>query len=420
MLRRFTPVTLSAVVSIWICAVALPQEGGEQAKKGPREMTQEEKDERARQEYKLMKPLWDQPAMDPTKKLQILDQWKEKFPETTYPEQRLRFYLDSYQKTGQNGKTVDAAKELLGMVPGDFSAHVTIASFTPFLGKTDTETLADGAAAAKVVLDRIDEHFKAGNKPAQVSVQAWDNARKQIETSSQQTVGWVAMQKKDNLEAEQRFKKVLELNPTSGQVSYWLGQVVLGQGNPDKNELAMFSFARAAAYEGPGALPPEGRQQVSDYLKGIYEKFAGTEEGLAEMKELAKTRPLPPADLEIKSASQRKFEAEQRNRKANPKLYVFIDLKKTLLGPGGDSTWSQLRGKLTPEMRLYVISATPASRPRTINLSSKRGGAVEVALTLENRLRSAIGAGRQVTFEGVAVSLTKSPFRLTLNDGKLL
>ena len=410
MLRRFTQVTLSAVVPLWICAVALPQEGGEQAKKGPQWKDQAE--------YTLVSTTYQE--KDPDKKLQLLDEWKQKYPETDFAQDRVRVYMATYQQAGRNGKAVETAKQLLVMVPGDFSANVTIASFTPFLGKTDTQTLADGGAAAKVLLEGIDEHFKAGNKPAQVSVQAWDNARKQIETSSQQTLGWVAMQKKDNLEAEQRFKKVLGLNPTSGQVSYWLGQVVLGQGDPDKNELAMFSFARAAAYEGPGALPPEGRQQVSDYLKGIYEKFAGTEEGLAEMKELAKTRPLPPADLEIKSASQRKFEAEQRNRKANPKLYVFIDLKKTLLGPGGDSTWSQLRGKLTPEMRLYVISATPASRPKTINLSSKRGGAVEVALTLENRLRSAIGAGRQVTFEGVATSLTKSPFRLTLNDGKLV
>ena len=417
MLRRFAPLTLSAVVSMCICAVALPQQGGEQAKK---EMTEEEKNERARQEYALIKPLYEQPAMDPAKRLQILDEWKEKFPETDHVEHRLRFYLDGYQKTGQNGKAVGTAKRILAVVPGDFSANVTIASFTPFLGNTDPQALGDGAAAAKVLLGGIDERFKVGNKPAQVTVEAWDKARKQIETSSQQTLGWVAMQKKDNLEAEKRFKKVLGLNPTSGQVSYWLGQVVLGQGDPDKNELAMFSFARAAVYEGPGALPPQGRQQVSDYLKGIYEKFAGTEEGLADIKELAKTQPLPPADLEIKSAPKRKFEAEQRHRKQNPKLYVFIDLKKTLRGPGGDSTWSQLRGKLTPEMRLYVISATPASRPKTINLSSKRGGAVEVVLTLENRLRSAVGAGRQVTIEGVAVSLTKSPFRLTLNEGKLL
>jgi tetratricopeptide (TPR) repeat protein len=410
MLKRFTQVTLSAVIPLCICAVALPQEGGEAAKKGPQWKDQAE--------YTLVSTAYQE--KDPTKKLQMLDEWKQKYPETDFALDRVRVYMATYQQARQNGKAVETAKELLGVVPGDFSANVTIASFTPFLGKTDAETLTDGGSAAQALLKGIDEHFKASNKPAQVSVQAWDNARKQIETSSQQTLGWVAMQKKDNIEAEERFKKVLGLNPTSGQVSYWLGQVVLGQGNPDKNELAMFSFARAAAYEGPGALPPQGRQQVNDFLKGIYEKFAGTEEGLAEMKELAKTRPLPPADLEIKSASQRKFEAEQLHRKRNPKLYVFIDLKKTLQGAGGDSTWSQLRGKLTPEMRLFVISATPASRPRTINLSSKNGGAVEVALTLENRLRSAIGAGRQVTFEGVAVALTKSPFRLTLNEGKLV
>ncbi len=416
MLRRFAPLTLSAVVSMCICAVALPQQGGEQAKK---EMTEEEKNERARQEYALIKPLYEQPAMDPAKRLQILDEWKEKFPETDHAEHRLRFYLDGYQKTGQNGKAVGTAKRILAVVPGDFSANATISSLAPNLRKTDAQTLADSAAASNALLNGgIEKYF--ANKPAQVPQATWDKTRKQVEISARQTLGWVAMHKKDNVAAEREFTKVLASSPQSALASFWLGQVVMAQGNPDKNELAMFSLARAVAYEGPGALPSDFRLKQAEELKMRWVKFTGTEEGLAEMKELAKNQPFPPADLEIKSASQRKFEAEQRHRKQNPKLYVFIDLKKTLRGPGGDSTWSQLRGKLTPEMRLYVISATPASRPKTINLSSKRGGAVEVVLTLENRLRSAVGAGRQVTIEGVAVSLTKSPFRLTLNEGKLL
>ena len=44
----------------------------------------------------------------------------------------------------------------------------------------------------------------------------------------------------------------------------------------------------------------------------------------------------------------------------------------------------------------------------------------EVVLNLENRLRSGLRAGSEITFEGVAGALTKEPFRLTLNDGKVL
>jgi hypothetical protein len=70
-------------------------------------------------------------------------------------------------------------------------------------------------------------------------------------------------------------------------------------------------------------------------------------------------------------------------------------------------------------MRLYVVSADSA-RPTTLQLSSKKGGPVEVVLDLENRLRSAPALGSKVKFEGVAASLAKNPFRLGLTDGKIL
>jgi hypothetical protein len=124
--------------------------------------------------------------------------------------------------------------------------------------------------------------------------------------------------------------------------------------------------------------------------------------------------------LKIESAEVRTFKAEQQARKDNPLLYRFIDLKTQLTGGNGDTIWGDLRGKLTPEMRLFVVGADPPDRPQTIHLSSKKGGSVEVVLNLENRLREGVGAGREIRFEGVASNLTKQPFRLTLTDGKIL
>ena len=119
MLRRFTQVTLSAVIPLCICAVALPQEGGEPAKKGPQWKDQAE--------YTLVSTAYQE--KDPNKKLQLLDEWKQKYPETDFSLDRVRVYMATYQQARQNGKAVETAKELLGVVPGDFSANVTIASF---------------------------------------------------------------------------------------------------------------------------------------------------------------------------------------------------------------------------------------------------------------------------------------------------
>jgi len=407
MLRRLTNLVLAACLLMLVTAAAVPQ------------AETKEKQVKDQQEYDLINSAIAE--ADPAKKIQILDQWKAKYAESDYAEDRLRMYLASYQQTNQAPKAVETAKELLKVVPGDFSANYSIALLTPFLGSTSPQVLSDGETAAKALLGgAIEKQFAPANKQAAVSQADWDNAKKQALTSSHQTLGWIAMQKKDNTAAETEFKKVLELNPTAGQVSYWLGDVVLKQGNPNKNELALFSFARAAVYEGPGALPPEGRKQVDEYLTKVYTKYAGTEEGLAEIKQTAKTRALPPADLKIESADVRAFNKEQQARKENPLLYRFIDLKANLTGANGESVWAELNGKLTPEMQLYVVSANPPDRPQTINLSSKQGGPVEVVLNLENRLRTGVGSGRPVRFEGTATNISRQPFRLTLADGKIL
>lgn len=408
MLRRFTNLVLAACLLMLVTAAAVPQAE-----------TTKEKQVKDQQEYDLINSAIAE--ADPAKKIQILDQWKAKYAESDYAEDRLRMYLASYQQTNQAPKAVETAKELLKMVPGDFSANYSIALLTPFLGSTSPQVFSDGETAAKALLGgAIEKQFAPANKQAAVSQADWDNAKKQALTSSHQTLGWIAMQKKDNTAAETQFTKVLELNPAAGQVSYWLGDVVLKQGNPNKNELALFSFARAAVYEGPGALPPEGRKQVDEYLTKVYTKYAGTEEGLTEIKQTAKTQALPPADLKIESADVRAFNKEQQARKENPLLYRFIDLKANLTGANGDSIWADLNGKMTPEMQLYVVSANPPDRPQTINLSSKQGGPVEVVLNLAVRRREPVGSGRTVRFEGVATNISRQPFRLTLADGQIL
>lgn len=408
MLKRFTHIALAASLLLLVTGAALPSPQ-EKAQKTPKDQ----------QEYELINQAFKE--TDPAKKIQLLQQWKDKYPETAFSVERVQQFMAAYQATNQGAKAIASAKELLKLNPGDFSAYVTITTTTPSLGKTDAATLGDGeSAAAALIKTGLAQRFQAANKPATVSDAQWNDAKKQIEGSAHQTLGWIAMQRKDHKGAEAEFKKVLGLNPSSGQVSYWLGSVVLAQRDPKKNTLAMFSFARAAVYDGPGALAPDGRTQVDEYLGKVYESYAGTTDGLEELKAMAKSSPLPPAGMaDIESAAVRKFKADQKSRAENPKRWIFLDLKAGLLGAQGDSIWSDLKGKLTPETRLFVVSAVPAARPQTINLSSEKGGAIEVVLKLENRLRQGVGSGREVSFEGVAVALTKSPFRLTLNDGKL-
>jgi tetratricopeptide (TPR) repeat protein len=412
MLRKLTYVGLAGCLLLLVTSAAIPSPQEEKA-------AENQKVPKDQQEYELISKAFDKDT-SPQDKLKYLDEWKQKYPETAFEIDRLRVYVASYQQTNQGRKAVDAAKELLTKVPGDFSALYTVASQTPFLENTAAADWAEGEKSAQALLaGGIEKQFAAGNKPANVTQEQWDNAKQQTLGTVHQTLGWIAMQRGDHVKAEQAFVKSIQANPNSGQVSYWLGQEVSAQADPDKNELALFSFARAASYDGPGSLPPQGRQQLNDYLVKVYSKYTGTEEGLDQLKQQAATRALPPADLKIESAEVRRFKEDQARRKEDPLLYNFVDLKNTLLSPKGDATWGNLKGRLTPAMRLYVVSADSA-RPTTIHLSSSKGGPVEVVLDLENRLRSAPPVGTKVRFEGVATSLAKSPFRLGLTDGKVL
>lgn len=404
-LRKATQFALATCLLLLVAAVAVPNP--------------QKKEYKDRAEYDIISKVYAE--ADPVKKLALLDEWKAKYAETDYHLERSRFYLDSYQKAGKTAEAVGAAKELLTKVPDDFAANYAITLYTPYLGRADAEIIADGSKAATALLKALPTQFAAANKPAQVATEAWDNARQQAEVAAHLTVGWGLMQKKDNVGAEKKFSELLELDPSRGQVSYWLGQVVLAQKDAAKYDLAFFSFARAALYDGPNAMPPDGRAQVSDYVQKLIKSNYGEESFnlyWPRFEGMAKASALPSERIELKSTQELQFEAEQKARKENPLLWIYKDLKTKLTGTDGEATWADLRGKLTPKMRLYVVSASPPERPATINLTSEPGGSIEVVLNLENRRRTGVRRGTMLTIDGVASALTRSPaFRLTLNDG---
>ena len=50
---------------------------------------------------------------DPAKRLELLNQWQDKYPTTDYSKERLQFYVATTAQAGQPAKAVDYAQQLL-------------------------------------------------------------------------------------------------------------------------------------------------------------------------------------------------------------------------------------------------------------------------------------------------------------------
>jgi len=363
------------------------------------------------QEFELINSVYKE--TDDNKKLALMEQWKQKYPETEFRETRVALMMNSYANVGQLPKAIDAARELLGIAPNSFAAHFTLARLAPFVGSNDPKLLADAEKSGTALLTI--------EKPEAVKDEQWPELKKQASYLGQQAIGWSAMVQKKNEVAEQAFLKALEISPVAAQISYWLGTVVLAQRNPDKNALALFSFARAAAFDGAGALTPAGRQQIDAYLTKVYKGYHGDESGLAELKQMAKTQPLPPPGLKIKSGEEIRAEKEEELRKSNPLLATFLAIKEELTGANAAGFWENMKGKAMPELRGKVLTAKPAVRPKVVEVAISQGEVAEISLaTPETPTRCQIEPGANITFTNAeALEFQQKPFLIKMQGGKI-
>lgn len=232
---------------------------------------------------------------DPAKKIAILNEWKEKYPESDYKLDRLVMLLQNYMALKQWPNAINAAKEALSVDPGNLQASYCAAYVTPYLNSAAPDALATGEKAAYDLL--------AAERPATATEQDWPHAKRGFDVIAHTTLGWIAMKRQSNAVAEQEFVKCLKLDASQVQVSYWLGSVILGQHRAERNPEVIYHFARAAAYDGPNALSPQIRATVNDYLTKLYVQYHGDSSGLDGLKAVARANVFVPEGFHISSAT---------------------------------------------------------------------------------------------------------------------
>ncbi len=366
-------------------------------------------------------------STDANAAIQKLNEWKEKYKETNFDKERRTLYLNNYVKAGKTQEAINAAKDLLALDSSDFTALYYITLLTPQLGASGQTLTADAydqadKAANSILNGGLDKQFAADKKPAATSDADWKTARTGVEAVAHTTLGWDAMQQKKNEDAETQFKQTLASNPNSGDVAYWLGTVILTEKNPAKQSEGLYYLARAASYEGTGALNAAGRKQVQDYVTRAYTSYHGSKDGLDQLMQQAKASATPPPGFAIVSGASiatAKAKQEQEEEAKNPQLKLWKGIKAQLAAADGATYFnSSMKDALLPTLSGKVVRLEPETRPKIVVLALEDGTTADATLKFDPPLGGKVEPGTVLTFEGVPESYTANPFMVNFKVDK--
>jgi tetratricopeptide (TPR) repeat protein len=372
-------------------------------------------------------------TQEPSQWLAILDKWKAQYAQSDYADVRRQMYLTTYRALNKPSEAFNAAVEVLKDNPNNLVALSAIVGYVyPLVplnsqpGAEQTSELDTAEKAAGTILANLDGIYSKENRPPEMTDEQATKAKPDLKAFAQKTLGYIALVRKDYEKAQVQLAKALELDPTQAQVSYWLGTDVLAQNKakPELQAVALYDFARAAAYDGPGSLPATDRKQVMDYLNKVYAQYHGSNEGLDKLIAMAKSRALPPPGFAIKSMAdlvRERQEAEEAAAKANPMLALWKNIRRELQSDGGAAYFeNSMKGAALPggvnnvaKFKGRLISMSPALRPKELVLGIEDPAKPDVTLKFDGALPGKMEPGADIEFEGVADAYTKDPFMVT-------
>jgi tetratricopeptide (TPR) repeat protein len=372
-----------------------------------------EKKVKDQQEYDLYKN--STTTADAAKRLPFLDQWKEKYPDSDFKEERLLIYQTTYQALGQTAKAVETAKEILAMDPKEVNALYFLTMYGQIQPPTP-DSMASGEKAAQSLL--------VAEKPAAVKDDDWKKIKADMTFKAHKTLAFIAMQKKQPEAAEQELVKCLTEDPTQAQCSYDLGNAILAQHKLERQSEVLYHWARAGSLTGPGAIPEPNHKQVDAFFVKQYNAFHGPDDaGLKDLRAQAVAQPMPAAGFKIKNKNEIAAENEEKAAKADPQLALWKSIKDQLTADSGQQYFdSSMKGAALPggangvtKFKGTLISQKPALNPKELIIGITKPDTQEVTLKLETALRGKADPGAVIEFEGIPSAFVKDPFMLTFD-----
>jgi hypothetical protein len=425
--------TFALLVNVGTAPTAKAQAAGGQAATGqaagqPAAGQPGAKNYKDRDEYELYSKITQ--TADPKAKLALLQTWQDKYPQSDFASDRATLFMVTLSQLAPNDpasrqKLIDKSSEILATDPKNFRANYFITLYGPAAGganpPADLVTKVDTAAHG--VIDGSAEAFDPSKKPANLSDADFQKAKGQTQGLAHNALAWVAASKKDNAATESEYKASLQANPEQANVSAQYGKMLIGE---KKYPEGLFEYARAAQYDGPGALPAATRQQLMDYFNKAYKDFHGSDEGKDQMLAQAKTQPLPPEGLQITSAADlANKQADALNSRINsdPAFKVWYAVKQNVQDKG-DAFFNEnvkefeLPGEAVPSKAFSgtVISVDPSKVTIGVEDPTKPDATLEFSQPLPAAAMDKVKVGEKLDFSGIADSYVKEPYMLTFKD----
>ena len=367
-----------------------------------------------------------------TSRLATLEKWKSLYPQTDFTDVRQDMFLISYQQLTRPRDAFNMGIEILRTRPNQLRALSAIVGYVYQFKDPTTTDLEVTEQAANHLLTNLESIYARANKPPEMKDDEWSKAKPEMKVFAQRTLAWIAVQRKDHVRTEAEALKTLALDPNQGQVSYWLAGAMMAQRatKPETYPAALFHYARAAAFDGPGCLVATDRKNIRDFLLKAYSQYHGSPDGVEELLALAKNNVMPPREWAgIRTAAdieKEKQAAEEAIIRANPMLALWRNIKRGLTGTGGQEYFeSGMKGALLPgnvegvaKFKGKLISMTPALRPKELVLAIEKSETPDVTLKLDGVLPGKMESGAEIEFEGVAAAFSKEPFMVTFDVEK--
>ena len=341
------------------------------------------------------------------KKIELLDQWKQKYPETEFKEDRAMVYVQTYQAMGDAPKMWTACEDLLAINPKSAPGLFFLMSLATSLN--DATKFEKGEGYTKRFIELLPELYAGKDGDATAMKE-----KKGQESTARKTLGQIAMLKKDFVKAEGLFTEYLKWDPNSGNISYSLGNAMLLQKDKTKQIPALWHLARAAYYLGDDALPDTAKKQLQPYFEKTYVNYHGSREGLQEVIDAALKSPFPAPEWKIMSQGEVMAAKMEKIKAENPQLYMWLQLKEGLTGPGGAEYWtSSLKGSAMPKFKGKVVASNPPLKPKEVIVGISGADLSEVKLVLAQPVGK-VEPGTEIEFEGaVPTDFAADPFMVT-------